>query len=197
MGPGTQRKPGQRCVAQAVFRTGRHARFAGCTGWRRQRGIGQSRENGGGRIRPALPGTRADGALELHGEDFTGQMRAVDRHAIPDTGTRHRRADHRPETGTGVRAHHVPRRWFWSPRQSAPGHRVRSGAHRQSSERTGENRVEPRRRRAGWFLPARIRAQGQDRAGCTRPTHCVAARAGRAIDHGRHVLRRLHGQGRH
>ena len=105
-------------AARRVQRAGGYAGPARLAGRRRRSRLAQSSEDRRGRIRPAVSGACADGTAELHGEDFTGQVRTLGGHAIPDPGAEDRSGNHRAQTRAGVRAYDFPGRRFRPSRQS-------------------------------------------------------------------------------
>ena len=93
-----------------------------------------------------------------------GQMRDLDRYAVPDPGPDDRRQNHRAQTRAGRDPHRVPRRRFWPASQPDLGLCRRSGPGRQSRGWAGENRVG-----AGGRHPWRLLSLGVPASGARRP----------------------------
>ena len=83
-----------------------------------------------------------------------GQLRGLDRHAIPNGGPRRGGAGRRAEAGAGPLAHDAPRRRVRPPRRHRQSFRAGGGANLEGGQGASQGRLDAGRRHARRILPA-------------------------------------------
>ena len=177
-------------------RARRAARPDGPEGGRPGRDQGR-REDGRGRVRGAVPRPRAHGAPQLHRGVPRRRGRDLVRLAVPDRGPGRRGEGAGARAGEGEAQHHARRRRLRPAREPRVRLRDRGVRDRPRREGAGEGGVDARGRHPRRLLPPDVRAPrggGPRREG--RPRR-VEPRHRRPVDHRRHRLRALPGEGGH